>query len=379
MVIPARFMPNTRRNGQFQMSEMIPGAATPDRSLTQLPLSSFAPRRSIRRPLTTIERPSVPAVDVHNHLGRWLSHDGTWMAPDLEDLLALMERRNISTIVNLDGRWGAELDENLARLDHAHPGKFVTFCHLDWSRLRGNNPTETLIDDLRRAKDQGARGLKVWKDLGLNITDDSGELVLPDDPRLTEVFIAAGELGLPILIHTADPVAFFEPLDRHNERLDELGEMPSWWFGSDQYPSFDRLMTALADVVRRAPGTTFIGAHVGCAAEDLDWVCALMDECQNFHADLGGRLGELGRQPRRFARLVERHPDRILFGTDCFPPEDDAIITYARFLETDDECFDYSPGADIPPQGRWDISGAALPSELLQQVYRDNAVRLLGL
>jgi 4-hydroxy 2-oxovalerate aldolase len=295
------------------------------------------------------------------------------------DLFALMERRNIAAIVNLDGRWGAELDENLARLDHAHPGKFITFCHLDWTRLREDKPTETLIADLQRAKDQGARGLKVWKDLGLAVTDGAGARVLPDDPRLTDVFIAAGEIGLPILIHTADPVAFFEPLDRHNERLDELGEMPSWWFGGDEHPSFDRLMGALADIVRRAPGTTFIGAHVGCAAEDLDWVSALMDECSNFHADLGGRLGELGRQPRRFARLVERHPDRILFGTDCFPPEDDAVITYARFLETDDECFDYSPGSDIPPQGRWDISGAALAPELLQQVYRDNAVRILGL
>ena len=361
------------------MSDLIPGAGTPDRRFSELALPSYAPRRSIRRPLTPIERVSVPAVDVHNHLGRWLSHDGTWMAPNVDELFALMERRNIATIVNLDGRWGAELDENLARLDHAHPGKFVTFCHLDWSRLRGSNPTETLIADLQRAKDQGARGLKVWKDLGLAVTDADGNRVLPDDPRLTDVFIAAGEIGLPILIHTADPVAFFEPLDRHNERLDELGEMPSWWFGGDEHPSFDRLMSALADVVRRAPGTTFIGAHVGCAAEDLDWVSAVMDECPNFHADLGGRLGELGRQPRRFARLVERHPDRILFGTDCFPPEDDAVITYARFLETDDECFDYSPGSEIPPQGRWDISGAALAPELLQQVYRDNAVRILGL
>jgi predicted TIM-barrel fold metal-dependent hydrolase len=153
--------------------------------------------------------------------------------------------------------------------------------------------------------------------------------------------------------------------------------MPSWWFGGPEHPTFDRLMAALATVVRSAPGTTFIGAHVGGAAEDLDWVSALMDECPNFHVDLGGRLGELGRQPRRFARLVARHPDRVLFGTDCFPLDEETLVTYARFLETDDECFAYAPGCDVPPQGRWDISGAALPPEHLDAVYAANARRLL--
>jgi len=359
------------------MSDLIPGAGTPDRRFATLPLAEYAPIRSIRRPLTPIDRLAVPAIDVHNHLGRWLHDEGGWMAHDVGALIDTMDRRAISAIVNLDGRWGSDLDDNIARLDAAHPDRFLTFCHLDWSRLQGARPTETLIADLHRAVDQGARGLKVWKDLGLAVTDAGGGRVLPDDPRLTEVFIAAGELGLPILIHTADPVAFFTPLDRHNERIDELQEMPSWWFGGPEHPTFDRLMDALSDVVRRAPGTTFIGAHVGCAAEDLDWVSALMDECPNFNADIGGRLGELGRQPRRFARLVARHPDRILFGTDSFPLDEDTVLTYARFLETDDECFDYAAGCEIPPQGRWDISGAALPAAHLRAVYADNARRIL--
>ncbi len=361
------------------MSDLIPGSSSPGPRFADLALNDWAPVRSIRRPLTEVTRLAVPAVDVHNHLGRWLAEEGSWMVPEVAELLELMDRVGIATVVNLDGRWGHDLDDNIARLDTAHPGRFVTFCHLDWTRLTQDRPTQHLIDDLRRAKDQGARGLKVWKDLGLAVTDAAGSRVLPDDPRLAEVFTAAGELDLPILIHTADPVAFWAPLDRHNERIDELQEMPSWWFGGPEHPSFDRLMAALADVVRRAPGTTFIGAHVGCAAEDLDWVSALMDECPNFHVDLGGRLGELGRQPRRFARLVERHPDRVLFGTDAFPLDEDSLLTYARFLETDDECFSYAAGCDVPPQGRWDISGAALQPEHLQAIYADNARRLLSL
>jgi len=362
------------------MSDLRPGATGQgSNELADLRLRDFAPVPSIRRPLTSVPRPCVPAVDVHNHLGRWLSDDQSeWLVPDVDALLADLDELGVATVVNLDGRWGTELDDNLARYDAAHPGRFATFCHLDWDLLRRDHPTEELVRSLTASAAAGARGLKVWKDLGLQVTDGAGERVLPDDERLTDVFVAAGELGLPVLIHTADPVAFFAPLDRHNERMDELGEMPVWWFGGPEHPTFDRLMLALETVVRQAPGTTFIGAHVGCAAEDLDWVGRMMRTYPNFHADLGGRLGELGRQPRRFAALVAAHPDRVLFGTDSFPPEPDVYRTYYQFLETADECFPYAPGCDIPPQGRWEISGAALPPEHLAAVYAGNARRILG-
>ena len=342
-----------------------------------MPLRYYAPRPSIRRPLTDVAFPAIPAIDVHNHLGRWLTEDGGWMAPDVGELIATMDEVGLAAMVNLDGRWGRELDENIARYDAAYPGRFATFAHLNWVRLLEDHPDRVLVDDMRRARDQGARGVKIWKDLGLAITDATGDRVLPDDERIADAFAAAGELDLPILIHVGDPVAFFAPLDRHNERLEELTRRPDWWFGGHGNPTFDRLMQALATVVRRAPGTKFIGAHVGCAAEDLDWVGALMDECQNFHADLAGRLAEIGRQPRRFRNLAVRHPDRVIFGTDAFPFNPDVVRTYWRFLHTDDECFPYWPGEKVPPQGRWEISGADLPAELLPAILADNARRLV--
>ncbi|HTF09202.1 MAG TPA: amidohydrolase family protein [Asanoa sp.] len=341
-------------------------------------LADYTPVPAIRRRLTHVPRASVPAVDVHNHLGRWLG-DGDWLVADIPALLDLMDEVGVRTIVNLDGRWDAELDANIARLDRPFPDRFVTFCHLDWSLLQGTDPTGALIASLRRARDAGARGVKVWKDLGLTVTDASGAKVLPDDPRLAEVFAAAGELGLPVLIHTADPIAFFGPLGATNERLEELSENPDWWFGAPGYPTFDRLMAALETVVAGAPGTTFIGAHVGCAAEDLAWVDGMLTRYPNFHVDLGGRLAELGRQPRATRRLVLAHPDRVLFGSDAFPPSRETYEVYWRFLETEDECFPYAPGSPVPPQGRWDISAIALPPDVLTQVYATNARRLLEL
>jgi hypothetical protein len=346
--------------------------------LADLRLLDYAPVPAIRRPQTPVARSAHPAVDVHNHLGRWLG-DGDWLVPDVAELRDLIDSVNVATIVNLDGRWGDELAANLERYDAVDPQRFVTFCHLDWSALSGPHPTADLLAGLRRSHAAGARGVKVWKDLGLRLRDGDGRRVMPDDDRLIDVFVAAGELRLPVLIHIADPRAFFQPLDRRNERLEELLENPDWWFGADGEAMLDRLLDSLEAVVAAAPGTTFIGAHVGCAAEDLGWVDRMLTTYPNFNVDIAGRLGELGRQPRATRRLIETHPDRILFGSDAFPPSRDAYRTYWRFLETADECFPYDPGSAIPPQGRWEISAIDLPTALLPALYAGNARRLLGL
>ncbi|MDL4814207.1 amidohydrolase family protein [Actinomadura opuntiae] len=299
------------------------------------------------------------------------------MAPDVGRLLALMDEHDVAAIVNLDGMWGEELSANLDRYDRAHPGRFLTFCQLDWELLRERDGVDRLVAGLRDSHARGARGLKVWKTLGLKYTGPDGRLVLPDDPRLAPVFAAAGELGLPVLIHTADPVAFFASADRHNERLEELLAHPDWQFDRPGVPSFLRLMDALEGLVAAHPRTVFIGAHVGCYAEDLRWVSRMLDEHPNFHIDIAGRLAELGRRPRAARTLFTRHPDRVLFGTDAFPLSASSYPTHYRFLETADEHFPYAPDEEIPPQGRWAISALDLPDDVLKKVYRDNALRLL--
>jgi predicted TIM-barrel fold metal-dependent hydrolase len=237
-----------------------------------------------------------------------------------------------------------------------------------------------LRESLDDSAERGARGLKVWKSLGLAVRDARGELVLPDDDRVLRLLAHAGELGLPVLIHVADPKAFFEPLDEHNERLDELLQEKEWWFGDNsRYPTFDRLLDALATLVIATPGTRYIGAHGGCAAEDLDRVESLLDAAPNFTIDIAGRLAELGRQPRRFRELIERYPERVLFGTDIYPITSEQYELHFRFLESDDEAFEYAPESPIPPQGRWTVSGLHLSDQHLEAIYHANARRVLGL
>ena len=216
-----------------------------------LRLRDWRPESKLVVPGHPIERARVPAVDAHNHLGRWLSawvseDPDAWTVDDVDGLLRLMDVCNLRAIVNLDGRWGDELEENLDRYDRAHPGRFATFCHVDWtSAVASGDVGRAAAASLRGSVAAGAKGIKVWKDLGLHVRDTDGELLLPDDRRLAPLWDAAAELGVPVFIHTADPVAFFDPLDASNERVDELAEQPEWWFGGRGHPSFDELMASL--------------------------------------------------------------------------------------------------------------------------------------
>lgn len=343
--------------------------------LSELPLARYRPYSRLRLPQTTVARASAPAVDAHAHLGRWLTGE-RWAVPDVAGFVDLMDSCNVTAVVNLDGRWDAELEDNLDRYDRSHPGRFATFCQVDWDLLRGPAAEQRLVGSLERSVKAGACGLKVWKDLGLGVRDDHDRLVLPDDPRLGALWDAAGRLGVPVAIHTADPVAFFDPVDQRNERLEELLARPDWSFCDPKYPRFDRLIGALEGVVAAHLATTFIGVHVGCYAEDLGWVSRMLETYANFHIDIGARIAELGRQPRTTRNLMLSYPGRVLFGTDGIPPSRSMYEVYFRFMESPDECFPYSP-EDPPMSGRWQISALDLPGRVLRQVYADNARRLI--
>jgi Amidohydrolase len=345
-------------------------------SLRDLPLRSYRPRPSLRTKRTPLaEFPPAPIIDAHGHLGRF---SGGWAAPDVGALLALMDRCGVETIVNLDGMRGRELEDNLDRYDRAHPGRFVTFSRWD-SGLIPRGDWSGLAAQVRDGFVRGARGLKVWKDLGLRVRDDRGLLVMPDDVRLDPVWDEVSAFQVPVTIHVGDPIAFFEPLDERNERLEELLENPDWWFGDRaRFPSLVTILESLESLIARRSDVTFIGAHVLCSAEALGWVSRILDTYPNARADVAARLAELGRVPRAAGELIRRHAHRILLGTDAIPPDEGVYQVYRRFFETADEHFAYDPDPDIvPTQGRWAVGGVELPQDVVELVYAGNARALL--
>ncbi|MHB1295329.1 MAG: amidohydrolase family protein [Anaerolineae bacterium] len=334
-----------------------------------LRIDAFEPRAELVAPVHEVLRARFPAIDAHNHLDP---------AGPPAGLLETMDAVNVRTIVNLSGDTGEALRRTMEGYEGAHPGRFVTFCNVDWAGIGERGWCDAAVRRLREDVRAGARGLKVFKELGLVVRDTAGTLVPPDDPRIADVWDAAGELGVPVLIHTADPVAFFKPLDRYNERWDELHRNPNWHFFGGDFPAFEELIGALYRTIAAHPGTTFITAHVGCYPENLAFVSQMLDTYPNMFTDMSARIAELGRAPYSARAWFLAYADRIVFGTDQ-GPQPPMYRTHWRFFETFDEHFPYDAAVAIQPQGRWNIYGMGLPDGVLRKVYHDNAARLLGL
>jgi predicted TIM-barrel fold metal-dependent hydrolase len=359
-----------------------------------LRLEEFEPKSMLHVPEHRVARPRFRVIEFHAHL-TWSGHAAAGR-PDAEaittivppdDLLPVMDRKDVSVMVNLTGGRGAGLAETVKRFDAAHAGRFLTFTEPWWSRVNEPDYPAFQAAELERAHRAGARGVKVLKTLGLYARDQQGRLIAVDDPRFDPMWETCAALGLPVAIHVADPEAFFLPIDRFNERYEELDHHPDWSFHGRDFPSFRELIEARDRLFARHPRTKWVALHVGHQAEDLDAVARMLDRFGQVTVDLGARIGELGRQPRAARRFFEKYQDRILFGTDAVPnghetPQqifgDTLYEIYYRFLETEDEYFDYAP-APVPPQGRWRIYGLGLPDDILKKVYHNNAARLLGL
>ena len=355
----------------------------------KLALEEYVPKSMLHVPATKVARARFPAVDFHTHLS-WTPADGRKANQNTspEKALEVMDRRNVRVMVNLTGGFGPALEENVRYWQQAHPERFVVFTEPWFSRFAEPNYPTFQAEQIEHARRVGAKGIKVLKRLGLGLREQvtKGPLVKVDDKRFDPMWEAAGGARLPVAIHTSDPEAFFLPTDKYNERYEELSAHPDWSFHGHDFPSNRELHEARNRVVARHPRTHFVYLHVG-NAEDLAWVSEWLERYENTSVEIGARIGELGRQPRAARKFFDRYQDRILFGTDAVPdgfetPQqifgDELYEIYYRFLETEDEYFDYAP-APKPPQGRWQIYGLGLPDRILRKVYWENAARLLGL
>ena len=328
-----------------------------------LTFEEYEPRSTLVVSEHPVARARFPFVDVHLHLNGRMSHDS------LAEMVSAMDRINLAVAVNLSGGSGERLADQVQNMEAAFPGRFVVFANVDFRDIDdpefGAHAAAQLEEDVRN----GARGLKIFKGLGMRTTDGSGDRVPVDDPRIDPVWAKAGELGIPVLIHTADPAEFFQPHDRHNERWLELKLRPRRKRPPE--PSWEQLISEQLNVFRKHPETTFIAAHLAWMGNDLGRLGRTLDELPNMNVGLGAVIYEPGRQPRAASEFFERYQDRILMGKDSWAPDEYPV--YFRVLETGDEYFDYYRRY----HAFWQMYGLELPDDVLRKVYYKNALRII--
>lgn len=335
-------------------------------------LKDYDPKSMLHSAVHETPRAKFPVIDVHNHVNDpWGDH--TKDIPPAE-VVGRMDSANVRTIVILTGMWGGKLQGLIDKMVKPYPDRFIVFTQIDWSKIDDPNFSAEMVAQLDDAVRRGARGLKVLKDLGLGVKDKTGQYIPVDDPRLDPIWEECGKLGIPVAIHTSDPEAFFTPLDRNNERYEELNENPTWNFSGSQFPGKAKLLAERNHIIEKHPHTTFIALHVANWPENLDAVSLWLDKYPNMVVEFGAREAELGRQPRRSRKFFLDYQDRILFGTDS-EPQEKMYANYFRWLETSDEYFPY---AGFPGQGRWMIYGMELPDSVLEKVYHKNAEKVFA-
>lgn len=347
-------------------------AATPFPS--DLTLAAYDPHTTLAVPQHPIWRPKFPVIDLHSHTQQ--------SKLTVDEIVRIMDDAGVKIVVDLGGNWGWDgerLDRHIKAYRLKYPERFIVFTNIDFYKIDEPNFIANELAKLERAVAMGAKGIKVWKNLGMMVQDSSGQFVAIDDPRLDAIWEKIGELKMPVLIHSADPAAFWQPVDRFNERYEELVIGGNWldsYYGKPEFPTREAMFSQRENLLRKHPNTIFIGAHMGELGNDLRALGEVFDRHPNFYVDISARANELGRQPYTARDFFIKYQDRILFGIDLYP-ETHVYQEHYRFLETWDEYFDYP--RHYFKHGRWKIYGIGLPDPVLEKVYYKNAVKLLRL
>ena len=338
-------------------------------------IEEYSPKSSLVVEENPRNSAKFPFVDVHSH---------QWKMPvmDFTNLIAEMDSLNMGYMINLSGSGFAAFAGNQKLMDitlteslenvkkQGVSNRFGVFVNVDFDKIDDKDFAKNNVEIIKNAVAQGVIGLKVYKNLGLNLKDNSGERVKVDDKRLNPIWEICGELNIPVLIHSGEPSPFFDHIDKHNERFLHARQKPQSFRNSDEYPSFDEVMQEQYNMFKNNPSTTFINAHLGWYGNDLDKMSAQLDDLPNVYTEIGAVIAELGRQPIRARRFFVEHQDRVLFGKDTYKKSE--FDVYFRILETSDEYFDYYRKR----HAHWKMYGLNLPDSILKKLYYKNARKL---
>ena len=330
----------------------------------EMDFENYNPKSTLVVPTNEISKSKFPFVDVH-------SHQRSMSVKDLSKLVADMDALNEAVMVNLSGGSGASLQKYIDNIKASYPNRFVVFANVDFDGVGSEGWTEKAVAQLEADVTYGARGLKVFKGLGLRNVDSDGKRIAVDDERLDAIWDKCGELGIPVLIHSADPKSFWEPMDENNERWLELKTHPRRKRSETDPAPWEQIIEEQHRMFKKHPQTQFVNAHMGWYANNLKKLSELMDEIPNMNVGIAAVIAELGRQPQNAQKFFIKYQDRILFGKDSWRPEE--FPTYFRVLETNDEYFPYYKKY----HAFWAMYGLNLPDEVLEKVYYKNALKLI--
>jgi len=241
---------------------------------------------------------------------------------------------------------------------------------------------------------QGAKAVKIWKNVGMSEKDSSGKLIFLDNPAFSPVADEIQKLGLTLIGHQAEPYNCWLPLDQMSTDNDReyFKEHPQYhMFLHPEMPSYEDQISARDRFVAAHPGLRFVGAHLGSLEYDVDRIAAFLDKYPNANVDMAARMSQVQYQSVRdydkVRKFFIKYQDRLLYGTDLTlnPGEAGTDEQKAEFKRSAHEFWSSDWRYLATPESqrveiiKADVPGLALPREVIDKVYYSNAVRSFAL
>lgn len=327
-------------------------------------IEEYQPKSTLVTKEHKVERAKFPFIDIHSH--HWNP-----TTEEVDRLVREMDTINLQVMVNLSGGTGEQLRQTVVTMKGRHPNRFVVFANLSYDDINTPGYGKRAAARFEQDVKNGAQGLKIFKNFGMEVKYANGQRVHVDDPEFDPVWDKCAELGLPVLIHIAEPSPFFDPWDYHNERWLELKQFPQRARPPERYPPFETLIAERNHLFAKHPKTNFIAAHLAFHGNDLERLGKTLDSLPNMYVDIAAVLAELGRQPYSAHDFLVKYQDRVLMGKDIYDVNE--YKWYFRSLETRDEYFEYYRAR----HAFWRIYGFQVPDEVLKKVYYKNALKLV--
>lgn len=325
---------------------------------------------------------SMLKIDSHSHVFE-----------DRAEFHELFRRLNVRTINVCNNGTDGKLEEMHAiavDLYRKHPTLYPFESTFDL--LRRNEPTyaKDVIAFLDRTFKQGAIGVKIWKEIGIDIKSPAGKFILPDDPLFDPIYAFIAKQGRVLHAHLAEPIDAWRPLDKDSAHYNYYSTNPQWHLhGKPEYPSHEAIIAARDRILEKHPTLTVLGAHLGSLEHDLEGLAARFDKYPNFHIECSARTRNLTRHPSDKVRAwMIKYQDRILYGVDAsWKPflrpgqaNDNARKGHVNRLELQYKAdYDYYAGKGEITYNNRKVQALNLPRSVLEKFYHGNAERIYKL
>ncbi len=317
-------------------------------------------------------------IDAHLHYAGDHPKTLEWMASNDVKLLNIC-------VAHEPGDGWRDQAERYSKIAKDYPDRYAWCTSFSLPDYKDDNYAEKVIEGLKTDIADGAIACKVWKNIGMILQEPSGRFAQIDDEIFTPIFEFLGQVKLPVIMHLAEPLECWKPLDENNSMINYYTKNPQYhMYGKDDQPHHSDIMAARDNVVERHPDVSFVGAHLGSLEYDVKEIAKRFEKFDNFVVDTCGpaRIVGLGRQDRDEVReFFLKYSDRIMYGSDRSTEgqlemnDEELAESLASLTDTFQQGLDYyGTDKEMTLKG-YTFGGLGLPEDVVEKIFGTNAQR----